>query len=191
MNARVPNLTQALRHGTHRPGPAPDAPEVALTLDGQPVTARHGETILQLADRLGVAIPRLCAADGSAARWQLPQSCVVEIAGERTLAPSCCRSVAPGMNIQATSPRTRKAQNMVLELLLARPARARPQMGHRQPHPTPRRTQSMGVHSRGVERAPCLGRVAPRSSCVRSQPPRHGGEPGCLHQLQPLCACLP
>jgi formate dehydrogenase major subunit len=118
MNARVPNLTQALRHGTHRPGPAPDAPEVALTLDGEPVTARQGESILQLADRLGVAIPRLCAADGLRPDGNC-RSCVVEIAGERTLAPSCCRSVAPGMAIQATSPRARKAQNMVLELLLA------------------------------------------------------------------------
>jgi formate dehydrogenase major subunit len=126
MNARVPNLTQAVRHGTHRPGPAPDAPEVALTLDGQPVTAHQGESILQLADRLGVAIPRLCAADGLRPDGNC-RSCVVEIAGERTLAPSCCRSVAPGMNIQATSPRARKAQNMVLELLLA----DLPEQGHK------------------------------------------------------------
>ena len=93
-----------VRHGTHRPGPAPGATDVALTLDGQPVTARQGETILQLADRLGVAIPRLCAADGLRPDGNC-RSCVVEIAGERTLAPSCCRSVAPGMAIQATRQR--------------------------------------------------------------------------------------
>lgn len=113
-----PPVTQFVRHGTHRSGPAPDAAAVALTLDGQPVTARQGETILQLADRLGVAIPRLCVADGLRPDGNC-RSCVVEIAGERTLAPSCCRSVASGMAIQATSPRARKAQNMVLELLLA------------------------------------------------------------------------
>ncbi len=158
MNARVPNLTQAVRHGTHRPGPLPGAPEVALTLDGQPVTARQGETILQLADRLGVAIPRLCAADGLRPDGNC-RSCVVEIAGERTLAPSCCRSVAPGMAIQATSPRARKAQNMVLELLLA----DLPEQGHKWATDDPAQPHgelSQWAAQQGVSVRPALAALA-------------------------------
>jgi formate dehydrogenase major subunit len=42
---------------------------------------------------------------------------VVEIAGERTLAPSCCRAPKAGMQVQAQSARAVAAQKMVLELL--------------------------------------------------------------------------
>jgi len=44
---------------------------------------------------------------------------VVEIEGERTLAPSCCRSATPGMKVQTASERALKSQKMVLEMLLA------------------------------------------------------------------------
>ncbi|MBP6536516.1 MAG: formate dehydrogenase subunit alpha, partial [Xylophilus sp.] len=47
------------------------------------------------------------------------RACVVEVKGERTLAPSCCRSVTPGMEVQASSPRARKSQQMVVEMLLS------------------------------------------------------------------------
>ena len=106
------------RPGTHRPGPARGAADVQLTLDGHPVTAQAGETILQLADRLGVAIPRLCATDGLRPDGNC-RACVVEIEGERTLAASCCRTVADGMAVHAHSLRARRSQDMVLELLLA------------------------------------------------------------------------
>jgi formate dehydrogenase major subunit len=100
---------------------------VQLTLDGHPVTARAGETILQLADRLGVAIPRLCATDGLRPDGNC-RACVVEIEGERTLAASCCRTVADGMAVHAHSLRARRSQDMVLELLLA----DMPEVGHGQ-----------------------------------------------------------
>ena len=37
-----------------------DAPVVEFLLNGQPVTARASETLIEVADREGVAIPRLC-----------------------------------------------------------------------------------------------------------------------------------
>ncbi|RYF73204.1 MAG: 2Fe-2S iron-sulfur cluster binding domain-containing protein, partial [Comamonadaceae bacterium] len=37
---------------------------VAFELDGQPVTAHPGETILKAAQRHGVEIPHLCYTDG-------------------------------------------------------------------------------------------------------------------------------
>ena len=93
-------------------------PTVAFQLDGQPVTAFEGESILKAAERHGVLIPRLCYSDGLRPDGNC-RACVVEIDGERTLAPSCCRSVTPGMKVQANSERAVKSQQMVLEMLLA------------------------------------------------------------------------
>ena len=96
----------------------PVEPGVAFELDGQPVTARPGETILKAAQRHGVEIPHLCYSDGLRPDGNC-RACVVEIAGERTLAPSCCRAPTPGMKVQAASPRARKSQQMVVEMLLS------------------------------------------------------------------------
>ncbi|WP_416366004.1 formate dehydrogenase subunit alpha [Ottowia sp. SB7-C50] len=91
---------------------------LAFELDGRAVEALAGETILQAAERHGVEIPRLCFTDGLRADGNC-RACVVEIEGERVLAPSCCRAVQPGMKVRATSERARKSQDMVLELLMA------------------------------------------------------------------------
>ena len=105
MNARVPVAQVEL-------------PTVAFTLDHQPLYAFEGETILKAAERHGVLIPRLCHQDGLRPDGNC-RACVVEIAGERTLAPSCCRSVTSGMAVQAKSERALKSQKLVLELLLS------------------------------------------------------------------------
>jgi formate dehydrogenase major subunit len=89
---------------------------VRFTLDGREVEAHAGESILQAARRHGVDIPHLCYKDGLRADGNC-RACVVEIAGERTLAPSCCRAPTTGMQVQAGSARAVAAQKMVLELL--------------------------------------------------------------------------
>ncbi|MDR3453544.1 MAG: formate dehydrogenase subunit alpha [Rhodoferax sp.] len=93
-------------------------PSVDFVLDGRPVTAFEGESILQAAERHGVEIPRLCYSEGLRADGNC-RACVVEIKGERTLAPSCCRSVTAGMDVKAVSERALKSQKMVLEMLLS------------------------------------------------------------------------
>jgi formate dehydrogenase major subunit len=67
---------------------------VPFELDGRPVAARAGETLIQVADREGVAIPRLCYREGMEEVGNC-RACVVEIDGERVLAPSCCRVPTP------------------------------------------------------------------------------------------------
>ena len=94
------------------------ATTVEFELDGRAVQAFEGETILQVADRHGIAIPRLCYTPGYRADGNC-RSCVVEIDGERTLAPSCCRAPGAGMKVKATSERAVKSQKMVLEMLLS------------------------------------------------------------------------
>ncbi|TXH88556.1 MAG: formate dehydrogenase subunit alpha [Rhodoferax sp.] len=93
-------------------------PTVAFTLDQQPAQAYAGESILQAAKRYGVEIPHLCFKEGLRPDGNC-RACVVEIAGERTLAPSCCRSVTPGMAVSATGARAVQSQKMVLEMLLS------------------------------------------------------------------------
>ncbi|MFO1340275.1 MAG: formate dehydrogenase subunit alpha [Burkholderiaceae bacterium] len=90
----------------------------SFTLNGQPCEAREGETILKAAERAGVRVPRLCYTDGLRPDGNC-RACVVEVKGERTLAPSCCRAVQPGMVVETASERALKSQQMVLELLLA------------------------------------------------------------------------
>ena len=91
---------------------------VEFKLDGQCVTGFADETIIETADRLGVAIPRLCYTPGMRPDGNC-RACVVEINGERVLAPSCCRNPQPGMEVRSASERARASQKMVLELLLS------------------------------------------------------------------------
>jgi formate dehydrogenase major subunit len=93
-----------------------DAPVVEFTLNGRAVQARASETIIEVADREGVSIPRLCYKPGMDTAGNC-RACMVEINGERTLAPSCCRSPTAGMQVSSESERAVKAQQMVLELL--------------------------------------------------------------------------
>ncbi len=100
------------------PKSADASADIEFTLDGHPVAARSGETIWQAALRHGVEIPHLCHKDGLTPAGNC-RACVVEIAGERVLAPSCCRAPAAGMQVRSTSERAIAAQKMVLELLLS------------------------------------------------------------------------
>jgi len=93
---------------------------IEFEIDGKAVFAHRGETIWQVARRSGVDIPHLCYAPAAGYR---PDGncriCMVEIEGERVLAPSCLRKPAPGMRVRTTVDRVRNAQRMVMEMLLA------------------------------------------------------------------------
>jgi formate dehydrogenase major subunit len=91
---------------------------VAFQLNGREVFGLKGEAILEVAKREGIEIPHLCYKPGLQAVGNC-RACVVEIDGERTLAPSCCRAAAPGMKVTTNSERALKSQKMVLELLQA------------------------------------------------------------------------
>src|SRR3954467_7256494 len=91
---------------------------VAFKLNGQDVEAFPGETLIEGADRLGVAIPRLCYKPGMRADGNC-RSCMVEIKGERVLAPSCCRNPVAGMEVTTDSARALHSQRMIVELLAA------------------------------------------------------------------------
>ena len=91
---------------------------VTFTLNGQAVSAPEGETLLTIARQRGVDIPRLCYMDGMRPDGNC-RTCMVEIKGERVLAPSCCRHPADGMEVTTNSRRAVISQKMSIELLLA------------------------------------------------------------------------
>ena len=91
---------------------------IKFKLNGKDTDALSGETILDVADREGFEVPRLCYKKGYRPDGNC-RSCVVEVKGERVLAPSCCRSVTEGMEVETDSERARKSQNLVLEMLLS------------------------------------------------------------------------
>ena len=98
---------------------------LAFELDGERVFARAGESIWDVARRVGTEIPHLChrpepgyRPDGNC------RVCMVEIEGERVLAPSCKRMPAVGMKVRSQTERAKKARAMVMELLVTdQPAR--------------------------------------------------------------------
>src|SRR6516162_9792968 len=98
---------------------------IRFTLNGQEVEAQDGETIWQVARRLGEEIPHLCYTpepgyrpDGNC------RACMVEIEGERTLAASCIRTPSAGMKVKTQTDRAKTARRMVVELLMTdQPAR--------------------------------------------------------------------
>ena len=99
---------------------------IRFLLDGQEVEAQADETIWQVAKRRGTSIPHLCHRDAHGYRPDGNcRACMVEIKGERVLAPSCRRHPTPNMDVTTDSARAEKSRALVMELLLAdQPARA-------------------------------------------------------------------
>lgn len=89
-----------------------------FTLNHQFITAHEGETILQAAQRHGIDIPHLCYKSGMQAAGNC-RACMVEIEGERALAPACCRQPKADMVVHSNNERARTSQKLVLELLLS------------------------------------------------------------------------
>ena len=98
---------------------------IFFELNGQRVEALDGETIHSAAHRHGVDIAHLCHSDGLRPDGNC-RACVVEIQGERVLAPSCCRHVTVGMQVHTESERAIRSRKMVLEMLLS----DMPERGH-------------------------------------------------------------
>ena len=84
---------------------------IEFFLNNKKVKATEGETIWTVAKREGIILPHLCFADKPGYRADGNcRACVVEVKGERVLAPSCCRNVAEGMEINTNNERATLSQ---------------------------------------------------------------------------------
>ncbi len=89
-----------------------------LTLDGAPVSARDGQTVLELCREHGVPLPTLCHHDG------LPdvgacRLCLVEVKGSPRPRAACTTVAEEGMEIVTDSERLRRWRRQLVELALA------------------------------------------------------------------------
>src|SRR5467141_1327140 len=91
---------------------------IEFKLNGRTVVGRSDETLIQTAKQYGIDIPHLCYKEGMRPDGNC-RACVVEIKGERVLAPACCRYPTDGMEVTTNSARAVTSQKMVLELLLS------------------------------------------------------------------------
>jgi formate dehydrogenase major subunit len=91
---------------------------LSFILNGEKVVCEADQTILQIADQRGLEIPRLCYKEGMRPDGNC-RTCMVEVKGERVLAPSCCRYPTEGMQVTTNSARAVASQKMSIELLLS------------------------------------------------------------------------
>lgn len=91
---------------------------IQLEINNTPVEANKGETILEVARRLGVEIPTLCHIEGLSPSGAC-RMCVVEVEHFNNLVTACSHPVSEGMKIHTHSPKVVESRKMIVELLLA------------------------------------------------------------------------
>lgn len=96
-----------------------DAVEVkTLIIDDQEVSARRGQTILEVAREHDIHIPTLCHVEGLS-NVGACRLCLVEIKGSNKLLPACVATVFESMEVVTNSERLRRHRRTILELLFA------------------------------------------------------------------------
>ncbi|MFZ1063614.1 MAG: NADH-quinone oxidoreductase subunit NuoG [Acidimicrobiales bacterium] len=93
---------------------------VTITVNGRELEVKPGELLIEAAERAGEYIPRFCYHP----RMEpvgMCRMCLVEVDGPRgaTLQPACYLHVNDGMSVCTNSEKVKKAQDGVLEFLLA------------------------------------------------------------------------
>ena len=91
---------------------------VHLPIDGIPVTAPEGTTILEAARTAGVRIPTLCD-HPDLGRRSVCRLCVVECDGGGRLRAACANDVWEGAKVVTNTARIVSIRKMIVELLLA------------------------------------------------------------------------
>jgi bidirectional [NiFe] hydrogenase diaphorase subunit len=89
-----------------------------LKVDTRDVGAQEDQTILEVAQENGIAIPALCHLDGLSDVGAC-RLCLVEVKGARRLLPACTTQVDEGMEVTTTSETLRKYRRMILELFFS------------------------------------------------------------------------
>lgn len=91
---------------------------ITLTINGDVVSGRVGQTLLQVAEHHGIAIPTLCHFSGVASIGAC-RVCIVEVTGYPRPVPACATPAEQGMVVCTDSRRIQDARRMIVELLLA------------------------------------------------------------------------
>ncbi|WP_109484740.1 bidirectional hydrogenase complex protein HoxU [Occallatibacter savannae] len=89
-----------------------------LEIDGRELSARRGQTILEVARENDINIPTLCNMEGLS-NVGACRLCLVEIKGSNKLLPACVATVSEGMVVSTNTERLQKHRRNILELLFA------------------------------------------------------------------------
>jgi len=91
---------------------------INLTINGKPITAKEGQTILRAAQDNNIYIPSLCYLEG-VHQFGGCRMCMVEVEGARTLMAACMVAVREGMLVKTNSAKARHARKLNCELILS------------------------------------------------------------------------
>ena len=91
--------------------------EIEVEIDGNLVKANQGDSIISIADREGIEVPRFCYHKklSVAANCRM---CLVDVEGVPKAQPACSTPVASGMKINTNNDKAKFAQKAVMEFLL-------------------------------------------------------------------------
>ncbi|MGH2819314.1 MAG: 2Fe-2S iron-sulfur cluster-binding protein, partial [Actinomycetota bacterium] len=90
---------------------------VSLSINGTAVRAEKGRLLIDVAEEMGIFVPRFCYHPGMRS-VAVCRMCLVGVEGQRKLLPACATPVADGMNVNTVEPNAVDAQRGMLEFLL-------------------------------------------------------------------------
>jgi len=90
---------------------------VTARIDGREIEPRNDETVLEAAERLGIAVPTLCRRAGLHPEGGC-RLCLVEVGDSPVLQASCHTRLASGMQVRTHSPRLAALRREVLQLIV-------------------------------------------------------------------------
>jgi NADH-quinone oxidoreductase subunit G len=88
-----------------------------VTINGQTVEAEAGRLLIDVAEELGIFVPRFCYHPGMKS-VAVCRMCLVKVEGQNKLLPSCATPVADGMVVETAEESAVDAQKSMLEFLL-------------------------------------------------------------------------
>ncbi|MGM0365270.1 MAG: 2Fe-2S iron-sulfur cluster-binding protein [Actinomycetota bacterium] len=97
-----------------------DNGKIKLVINGEKVTAEKGETLLEVARRMGIDIPTICHHDALKEHGSC-RLCMVEIKrkGKSKVVASCAYPAEEGINVYTESSRVESIRKQLVELYMA------------------------------------------------------------------------
>jgi len=92
--------------------------KIKISINGESVEVEKGTSILDAAKQTGVIIPTLCYHKDLCIAGNC-RVCVVEIVGQKRLAPACATPCEDGMDVLTNSFKVRNSRKHIIELLLS------------------------------------------------------------------------
>jgi len=97
--------------------PPPNDGKVAVTINGQTVRTEKGRLLIDVAEQMGVFIPRFCYHPGMKS-VAVCRMCLVQVEGQNKLLPACATPAADEMKVNTVEENAVDAQRGMLEFLL-------------------------------------------------------------------------